>query len=75
VEQIEAVYQSGVFKPLCEVRLPENQRVRLAVQLIDIPDALGLLNRMQERQQKIINDRGNFPDSTPDIAEDRMRDV
>lgn len=30
--QIEAIYQNGVFRPLKEVRLPENQRVQLSVQ-------------------------------------------
>ncbi len=36
---------------------------------------MALLKRMQERQQSIIKERGCFPDSTPDIAEDRMRDL
>jgi predicted DNA-binding antitoxin AbrB/MazE fold protein len=75
VEQIEAVYQGGVFKPLGEVRLPENQHVRLAILPDSVADALALLKRMQERQQKIIQERGYFPDSTSDIAEDRMRDA
>ena len=73
--QIEAIFQGGVFKPLGEVKLPENQRVRLAIEPIDVTQALALLKRMQERQQKIIKERGYFPDSTPDIAEDRLRDA
>jgi predicted DNA-binding antitoxin AbrB/MazE fold protein len=73
--QIEAIFQGGVFKPLGEVKLPEDQRVRLAVEPVEVADALALLKRMQERQQKIINERGYFPDSTPDIAEDWMRDI
>ncbi len=73
--QIEAIFQGGVFKPLGDVKLPENQRVRLAIEPIDAAHALALLKRMHERQQKIINERGYFPDSTPDIAEDRMRDI
>ena len=30
--QIDAIFRNGVFKPLQEVNLPENQRVRLSVQ-------------------------------------------
>lgn len=29
--QVEAIYQNGVFKPLQDVGLSENQRVRLGV--------------------------------------------
>ena len=32
---IEAVFESGVFKPLVEVRLPEHQRVSLVVTVAD----------------------------------------
>jgi predicted DNA-binding antitoxin AbrB/MazE fold protein len=32
---IEAIYQHGVFKPLTDVGLPENQRVRLSIQPLD----------------------------------------
>ena len=31
---IEAVYQNGVFKPIGEVKLSENQRVRLTIVFI-----------------------------------------
>ena len=75
MDQIEAVFQGGVFKPLSDVRLPENQRVRLAILPTDVADALALLKRMQARQEKIIKDRGYFPDSTFDIAEDQLRDI
>jgi hypothetical protein len=36
---------------------------------------LAWLADMQQFHQRIIAERGSFPDSTPDIAEDRMRDV
>ena len=35
MSQIEAIYQGGVFKPLDAVGLPENQGLRLSVQLIE----------------------------------------
>ena len=33
--QIEAIYQGGVFKPLGEVKLPENQRVTIDIKPIE----------------------------------------
>jgi predicted DNA-binding antitoxin AbrB/MazE fold protein len=41
VFRIDAIYQDGVFKPLAPVPLPENQRVRLKIELLEAPDALG----------------------------------
>ena len=70
---VEAIYQNGVFKPLKEVRLPENQRVRLSVQTVEAGDARAWLARVKQRQQRIIAQRGAFPNSTLDIAEDRRR--
>ncbi len=71
--QVDAIYQNGVFKPLQDVGLPENQRVRLSVQTIEAGDVRAWLARVQERQQRIIAERGYFPDSALDIAEDRRR--
>jgi len=71
--QVEAIYQNGVFKPLQDVDLQENQRVRLSVHPVDSGDVRAWLARVQERRQRIITDRGCFPDSTLDIAEDRRR--
>ena len=44
---IEAVFEDGVFRPLGDVRLPENQRVSLVV---TVPDDLAayLLGRAAE---------------------------
>ena len=71
--QVEAIYQNGMFKPLEEVRLPENQRVRLSVQPLEAGDARAWLAEVQELRQRIIAQRGYFPDSAADIAEDRRR--
>jgi len=72
--QIEAIYQGGVFKPLAEVPLRENQKVRLNVQTIEGNDLLSWLQDVQRLQKQIIEQRGYFPDSAPDIAADRARD-
>ncbi len=71
--QVDAIYQNGVFKPLQDVGLPDNQRVRLRVQPVETGDVRAWLARVRERQQRIIAERGYFPDSTPDIAADRRR--
>ncbi len=71
--QVDAIYRDGVFKPLQEVGLPENQRVRLSIQPVEAGDARAWLAEVQELQQRIITERGYFPDSTLDIAEDRRR--
>lgn len=71
--QVEAIYQNGVFKPLQDVGLPENQRVRLSVQPVEAGDVRAWLAEVQELRQRIIAERGYFPDSAPDIAEDRRR--
>jgi predicted DNA-binding antitoxin AbrB/MazE fold protein len=71
--QVDAIYQNGVFKPLQDVGLAENQRVRLSVQPVDAGDAQAWLAEVEELQERIIAQRGYFPDSTADIAEDRRR--
>lgn len=73
MNEVDAIYQNGVFKPLTEPGLSENQRVRLRVQPMDVRDIRAWLTAVQERQQKIISRCGHFPDSTLDIAEDRRR--
>jgi predicted DNA-binding antitoxin AbrB/MazE fold protein len=74
--QIEAIFQGGVFKPLSEVALPENQRVKLQIEPIDAEYARAWLERVRKHQQEMLERHGGyFPDSIPDIAEDRMRDV
>jgi predicted DNA-binding antitoxin AbrB/MazE fold protein len=71
--QIDAIYQNGVFRPLQDVGLAENQRVRLSVQPIDASDVRGWLAEVKEMRQSIIAQRGYFPDSADEIAEDRRR--
>jgi predicted DNA-binding antitoxin AbrB/MazE fold protein len=72
---IEAIYQGGVFKPLGAVPFAENQRVTLTVQPVEQEDVNTWLARVQELHREFIAKHGYLPDSTPDIAEDRMRDV
>jgi predicted DNA-binding antitoxin AbrB/MazE fold protein len=73
--QIEAIFQGGVFKPLSEVKLPENQRVTIEVQPIETEDINTWLARIQEMHRQFVEKHGYLPDSTPLIAGDRMRDI
>ena len=62
-----------MLKPLQDFGLPENQRVRLNIQPVEAADVRAWLAEVQELQQCIIAQRGYFPDSAADIAEDRRR--
>ncbi len=70
---VEAVFQNGIFKPLQEVQLPDNQRVRLSVQPVEAENIEAWLEKVQQIRQRIIAQRGYYPDSSLDIAEDRRR--
>jgi predicted DNA-binding antitoxin AbrB/MazE fold protein len=71
--QVDAIYQDGMFKPLQDVQLAENQRVRLSFQLLEAVDIESWLAAIQEQQKRIIGERAYFPDSAASIAEDRRR--
>jgi predicted DNA-binding antitoxin AbrB/MazE fold protein len=71
--QVDAIYQDGVFKPVGQVTLPPNQRVRLTVESVSGNSILLWLDEVRRIQQAIFATRGFLPDSTPDIAEDRQR--
>jgi predicted DNA-binding antitoxin AbrB/MazE fold protein len=72
---VEAVYQDGVFKPVQPVELPENQRVQLEVRPVPAAEVQAWLDQLRQTRERLQAKYGGFPDSTPDIAEDRMRDV
>ena len=55
VAPIEAIFQGGVFKPLDEVELPENQRLRLEIEPIDAEYAQHLASeRVRKHQQEML---------------------
>jgi predicted DNA-binding antitoxin AbrB/MazE fold protein len=72
---VDAIFQGGVFKPLGEVKLAENQKVRLNIEPWDRQDALARFEEARRFREELRAKYGEFPDSTPDIAEDRMRDI
>jgi len=71
---IEAIYRHGVFEPLEPVNnLEEEQRVRLSIEPTGKETIETWLHRVRDLQVAIFKRQGFLPDSTPGIAEDRMR--
>lgn len=70
---IEAVYLNGVFKPLGDVKLLDNSRVRLQVQPIPNAELLKWWQEVSELREQLFKKYGYFPDSALDVAEDRRR--
>lgn len=77
MQQVDAIFEDGVFKPVGPVALEEKQRVRLKVE--PVPEAAepqpDCWQQAREFQEVLFRKYGYLPDSTRDIAEDRMRDV
>ena len=75
MSQIEAIYRHGVFEPLEPVNLPEEQRVRLSIEPAEKETVEVWLERVRALHEQILRRRGGepLPDSTPGIAEDRLR--
>ena len=71
---VEAIYSGGVFKPLDQVTIPENQRVRLTIEPTEPSDSADWLDAVREFQGRILASHGVLPDSTSEIAADRRRD-
>ena len=71
---VDAIYSGGVFKPLDQVTIPENQRVRLTIEPTERSDSSDWLDAVRKFQGRILASHGVLPDSTLDIAADRRRD-
>jgi len=70
---IEAVYRHGVFEPLEPVNLEEEQRVEVHVASGDASALAKWIEEVRVLQEEFVKKHGLLPDSTPDIAEDRLR--
>jgi len=71
--RVDAIYQDGVFRPLTPIHLEENQRVALCVEPLRREDALAWIERVGKSRREFAAEHGVLPDSTIDIAADRMR--
>ena len=73
MSRIEAIYRHGVFEPLEPVNLQEEQRVRLNIEPERAEAFEAWLDQVRKLREDIYQLQGYLPDSTRDIAEDRLR--
>ncbi len=71
--QIKAVYRHGVFEPLEPVNLPEEQHVQVSIEPTGDQTAQSWLKKVRALQADVVCRRGPLPDSTSEIAADRLR--
>ena len=73
MSQVEAIFRKGVFEPLEPVNLPDNQRVRLNIEPAPQMTMAEWIEDSKRFRDMMRAKYGEFPDSTPGIAEDRRR--
>jgi predicted DNA-binding antitoxin AbrB/MazE fold protein len=73
MRRIEAIYRHGVFEPLEPVDLREEERVELTVTSCQKPTFEEWMGQVRANREAMKERHGLLPDSTPDIAADRMR--
>jgi predicted DNA-binding antitoxin AbrB/MazE fold protein len=69
MDLVEAIYHDGVFEPVEHIDLPENQRVRLSVQTVDVGEGLSWLKRTKELRERIVQQQGLLPSNPPRPSE------
>jgi predicted DNA-binding antitoxin AbrB/MazE fold protein len=72
---VDAIYHNGVFEPLEPVNLQNEQRVTLSFEAVGKDSAKEWLETVRQRKAEFVKRHGMLPDSTPDIAADRLRDI
>jgi predicted DNA-binding antitoxin AbrB/MazE fold protein len=73
MSQVDAIYRHGVFQPLEPVEIPEDQRVRLSIEATNVQSPREWLEQLRGLHAAIVARNGMLPDSTGDIASDRLR--
>ena len=71
--QIDAIYRDGIFQPLEPVQLAEEQHVRLSIETFPRNSPQDWLTHVRELQAIVSSRVGLLPDSTVDIAAERLR--
>ena len=72
---LEAIVENGLLRPMQRLPFAEHQRVWVRVEPIGSRDVTGWLASVERHQHAVLTRCGVLPDSTSDIAEDRMRDA
>ena len=73
MSRVEAIYRHGVFEPLEPVNLREEQRVQLSFEPANGQTPQTWLHHVKAVQADIVRRHGVLPDSSAEIAADRMR--
>ena len=73
MSHVEAIYRRGVFEPLEPVNLRDEQRVQLSFEPTNGQTPQAWLKQVKAIQGAIVHRQGVLPDSTAEIAADRMR--
>ena len=73
MSRIKAIYRRGVFEPLAEVNLPEDERVELTFAPANGRTPQAWLGQVQAVQAVIVARQGALPESAAEIAADRAR--
>jgi predicted DNA-binding antitoxin AbrB/MazE fold protein len=74
MSHVEAIFRRGVFEPLGPVDLQEEQRVQLSIETSEKKTLTAWLEGVRELREGVMKRRGGpLPDSSVDIAADRMR--
>ena len=71
--QLEAIVENGVLRPLDRLPFVDQQHVWIRVEPLEAYDVRQWLMKVVQHQQSVLNRMLPLPDSTPDIAEDRLR--
>lgn len=71
--QLEAIVENGVLRPLDQLPFLDQQHVWVRVEPLEAHDVQQWLTRVTQHQQSVLQRVPRLPDSTPDIAEDRLR--
>jgi predicted DNA-binding antitoxin AbrB/MazE fold protein len=73
MSHVDAVYRIGVFRPLGPVDLKDEQRVRLSFETTPQQPPQQWHERAKRMQAALRSRGADWPDSTADIAADRVR--
>lgn len=71
--QLEAIVENGLLRPLDRLPFLDQQRVWVRVEPVEAHDVQRWLFQVVQHQQSVIQRGPQLPDSTLDIAEDRLR--
>lgn len=73
--QLEAIVENGVLRPLDRLPFAEQQHVWVRVEPLEAHDVRRWLAQVVRHQKAVLDRQPPLPDSSQDIAEDRLRGI